>query len=217
MLALAMGNGYVALAGAIVSARAEFAAAGPVENILIARYTPSRYHGLGFGAKFVVALGASPLAILLIAWVRRRTGSLDLLFLGLAGTSRRDHRWWRCCCRAASRSTAARRRRRPRRRSSAPTTWSHARRLVGRPRQAAVEPGAGIGERPEVELDRLGPAADRGEVEIGHGEARAQQIVAALQRAVQHAERLGQRLLRLGDGVGLALVGRGHEHVDQDR
>ena len=25
-------------------------AAGPIENILIARYTPSRYHGLGFGA-----------------------------------------------------------------------------------------------------------------------------------------------------------------------
>ena len=63
------------------------AAAGPVENILIARYTPSRYHGLGFGAKFVVAFGASPLAILLISWIRSATGSLDLLFLGLAGTS----------------------------------------------------------------------------------------------------------------------------------
>jgi MFS family permease len=83
MLALAMGNGYVALGGAIVSAVLS-SAAGPVENILIARYTPSRYHGLGFGAKFVVALGASPLAILLIAWVRKATGSLELLFLGLA-------------------------------------------------------------------------------------------------------------------------------------
>jgi hypothetical protein len=83
MLALAMGNGYVALGGAIVSAVLS-SAAGPVENILIARYTPSRYHGLGFGAKFVVALGASPLAILLIAWVRQATGSLELLFLGLA-------------------------------------------------------------------------------------------------------------------------------------
>ena len=63
MLALAMGNGYVALAGAIASAVLS-SAAGPVENILIARYTPSRYHGLGFGAKFVVAFGASPIAIL---------------------------------------------------------------------------------------------------------------------------------------------------------
>jgi len=86
MLGLAMGNGYVALLGAILSAVLS-AAAGPVENILIARYTPSRYHGLGFGAKFVVAFGASPLAILLIAWVRKTTGDLDLLFLGLAGTS----------------------------------------------------------------------------------------------------------------------------------
>lgn len=86
MLALAMGNGYVALAGAIASAVLS-SAAGPVENILIARYTPSRYHGLGFGAKFVVALGASPFAILAIAWVRESTGSLELLFLGLAATS----------------------------------------------------------------------------------------------------------------------------------
>ena len=86
MLGLAMGNGYVALLGAIFSAVLS-AASGPVENILIARYTPSRYHGLGFGAKFVVAFGASPLAILLIAWVRKATGDLDLLFLGLAGTS----------------------------------------------------------------------------------------------------------------------------------
>jgi FSR family fosmidomycin resistance protein-like MFS transporter len=86
MLALAMGNGYGALAGAIVSAVLS-SAAGPVENILIARYTPSRYHGLGFGAKFVVALGASPIAIVLIAWVRKATGSLDVLFLGLAAVA----------------------------------------------------------------------------------------------------------------------------------
>jgi hypothetical protein len=86
MLALAMGNGYVALAGAIASAILS-SAAGPVENILIARYTPSRYHGLGFGAKFVVALGASPVAILAIAWVQESTGNLELLFLGLAATS----------------------------------------------------------------------------------------------------------------------------------
>lgn len=83
MLALAMGNGWLALFGAIASAVLS-SATGPVENILIARYTPSRYHGLGFGAKFVVAFGASPLAILAIAWIRKETGSLDLLFLGLA-------------------------------------------------------------------------------------------------------------------------------------
>ena len=86
MLGLAAGNGVLALAGAIASAMLS-SATGPVENILIARYTPSRYHGLGFGAKFVVAFGASPLAILAIAWVRKETGSLDLLFLMLAGLS----------------------------------------------------------------------------------------------------------------------------------
>ena len=83
MMALALGGGYVALLGAVLSAVLS-SATGPVENILIARYTPSRYHGLGFGAKFVVALGASPLAIVLIAWIRKASGSLDLLYLGLA-------------------------------------------------------------------------------------------------------------------------------------
>jgi hypothetical protein len=77
---------FGALAGAIVSAVLS-SAAGPVENILIARYTPSRYHGLGFGAKFVVALGASPVAIVLIVWVRKTAGSLDVLFLGLAAVA----------------------------------------------------------------------------------------------------------------------------------
>jgi MFS transporter, FSR family, fosmidomycin resistance protein len=86
MIALAMGNGYVALLGAIASAVLS-SAAGPIENILIARYTPSRYHGLGFGAKFVVAFGAGPIAILLIAWIRETTGSLEVFFLGLAATS----------------------------------------------------------------------------------------------------------------------------------
>ena len=86
MLGLAAGNGALALAGAIGSAILS-SATGPVENILIARYTPSRYHGLGFGAKFVVAFGASPLAIMAIAWVRKETGSLDLLFASLAGLS----------------------------------------------------------------------------------------------------------------------------------
>jgi MFS transporter, FSR family, fosmidomycin resistance protein len=59
-------------------------ATGPVENLMIARYTPSRFHGLGFGAKFIVAFGAGPLAIWLIARVKERTGDLDWLFLGLA-------------------------------------------------------------------------------------------------------------------------------------
>ncbi|MBM3383560.1 MAG: MFS transporter, partial [Betaproteobacteria bacterium] len=86
MLALAAGNVWLSFAGAIASAVLS-SASGPVENILIARYTPSRYHGLGFGAKFVVAFGAAPLAIMAIARIREATGSLDLFFLGLAGVA----------------------------------------------------------------------------------------------------------------------------------
>src|SRR6202008_1110025 len=82
--------------------------------------------------------------------------------------------WWRCCCPAAS----------ARCRPPCPSPPSsrllgHPRGLVGGTRQAAIEPAAGSGEGPEIELDGLGPAADRGKVEIGHGELRAQQIVAA--------------------------------------
>ena len=118
MLALAMGNGYVALAGAIASAVLS-SAAGPIENILIARYTPSRYHGLGFGAKFVVALGARALLpSWLIAWVRESTGSLELLFLGLAGHLGRDHAGGTAAARQRARCRRCRHRR-PRRRSSA--------------------------------------------------------------------------------------------------
>ena len=86
MLAMATGNGFVALLGATASAIFS-AVAGPIENLLIARYTPSRHHGLGFGAKFVVAFGAGPLAVWLISFVHARTGSLDALFLGLAGAA----------------------------------------------------------------------------------------------------------------------------------
>ena len=152
MLALAMGDGYVALAGAIASAVLS-SAAGPVENILIARYTPSRYHGLGFGAKFVVALGASPIAIVLIAWVRKTTGSLDCPFPRPGGARRGDHPGRAVA--AGQRTARERCARRCRSRPNSVATWRRARPCrLGRA-EAAVEPCAGIGERAEVELDRL--------------------------------------------------------------
>jgi MFS family permease len=83
MLGLALLPGYgvvlAAMASAIISS-----ASGPAENLLIGRYTPTKYHGLGFGAKFIVAFGAGPVAIWLIAHLKARTGDLELLFLGLA-------------------------------------------------------------------------------------------------------------------------------------
>jgi MFS transporter, FSR family, fosmidomycin resistance protein len=83
MLMVAEGSGLVVLAGAVFAAILS-SATGPVENLIIARYTPSRFHGLGFGAKFVIAFGVGWLAIKLIAAVKARTGDLDVLFLGLA-------------------------------------------------------------------------------------------------------------------------------------
>lgn len=83
MLMVAEGSGLVVLAGAVIAAILS-SATGPVENLLIARYTPSRFHGLGFGAKFVIAFGVGWLAIKLISAVKERTGDLGWLFLGLA-------------------------------------------------------------------------------------------------------------------------------------
>jgi len=57
----------------------------PAENMLLARFTPERHHGLAFGAKFVVAFGAAPVAILLLSRVWAATGEFEMLFLGLAG------------------------------------------------------------------------------------------------------------------------------------
>jgi MFS family permease len=86
MLGLAFLPGYGALLAAMASAIIS-SASSPAENLLIGRYTPTRYHGLGFGAKFIVAFGAGSLAIWLIAEFKARTGTLELLFLGLAVTA----------------------------------------------------------------------------------------------------------------------------------
>ncbi|MCW5746478.1 MAG: MFS transporter [Alphaproteobacteria bacterium] len=83
MLGLAVLPGYGALLAAMASAIIS-SASGPAENLLIGRYTPTRYHGLGFGAKFIVAFGAGPVAIWLIAHLKALTGDLELLFFGLA-------------------------------------------------------------------------------------------------------------------------------------
>ena len=56
----------------------------PAENMLLAKFTPSKHHGLAFGIKFVLAFGAAPLAMELIAIVRERTGDFFLLFVGMS-------------------------------------------------------------------------------------------------------------------------------------
>jgi len=62
------------------------AASLPAENMLLAHFTPAKYHGLAFGAKFVLAFGLAPLAIELVALIQRRTGSFEVLFM-LLGTA----------------------------------------------------------------------------------------------------------------------------------
>ena len=58
-------------------------AALPSENMLLSRFAPERHHGLAFGIKFVLAFGAGPLGVQLIALVREATGSFELLIYGL--------------------------------------------------------------------------------------------------------------------------------------
>lgn len=59
----------------------------PAEALLFARYTPARHHGLIFGFRYVLALGAAPLAIQFIAFVLERTGDFVWIYwlLGVAG------------------------------------------------------------------------------------------------------------------------------------
>lgn len=56
-------------------------AAIPSENGLLARYTPGKWRATAYGAKFVLALGVSAVAIPLVAWIHRATGEFFWLFI----------------------------------------------------------------------------------------------------------------------------------------
>lgn len=68
---LLQGWGLLALAIALVFINT---LAGPAENKLLAHYTPGRWQGTGYGAKFVLTLGVSASSIPLIAWLYDSTG-----------------------------------------------------------------------------------------------------------------------------------------------
>lgn len=59
----------------------------PAENMLLARYTPNRRHGLAFGIKFVLSFGAAPVAVQLVAIISGRTGGFYWVFAVLAGVA----------------------------------------------------------------------------------------------------------------------------------
>lgn len=50
-------------------------AALPAENMLLARYTPAKRHGLAYGVKFVLAFSTAPLAIWMASAVKDRPGN----------------------------------------------------------------------------------------------------------------------------------------------
>ncbi|MEI6557580.1 MAG: MFS transporter [Rhodospirillaceae bacterium] len=56
----------------------------PIENLLLARFTPGRYRGLAYGAKFILTFGVGPLAVQLAAASYRWTGTFQGLFLVVA-------------------------------------------------------------------------------------------------------------------------------------
>ncbi len=58
-------------------------AALPAENLLLARHTPEKRHGLAFGVKFVLFFAAAPLAVQLASGVAARTGEFHWLFVFL--------------------------------------------------------------------------------------------------------------------------------------
>ena len=52
----------------------------PTENILLAKFTPERHHGLIYGFKFIVAFGSAPLAVFLISKIYEQTQEFTNLF-----------------------------------------------------------------------------------------------------------------------------------------
>ena len=53
----------------------------PTENILLAKFTPEKYHGLIYGVKFIVAFGTGPIAVYIIAKTYEITHEFSYLFL----------------------------------------------------------------------------------------------------------------------------------------
>jgi len=52
----------------------------PTENILLAKFTPEKHHGLIYGIKFIVAFGSAPIAVFLISKIYDQTNEFTYLF-----------------------------------------------------------------------------------------------------------------------------------------
>jgi MFS family permease len=76
--------GGIPLIGVAMLAVLLSTAALPAENMLLARFTPAKHHGLAYGIKFVLAFGTAPLALMLVSAIQERTGEFSWLFMILA-------------------------------------------------------------------------------------------------------------------------------------
>lgn len=56
----------------------------PVENSLMAKYSPGKWRGTAFGAKYVLSIGVTALAVPLVAFIYDTTGDFYWLFIVLA-------------------------------------------------------------------------------------------------------------------------------------
>lgn len=56
----------------------------PTENLLLMRYSPARWRATAYGAKFVLAFGASSLAVPMVALIHESTGGFTWFYIGLA-------------------------------------------------------------------------------------------------------------------------------------
>ena len=52
----------------------------PTENILLAKFTPEKHHGLIYGFKFIIAFGSAPIAVFLISKIYEETQEFTNLF-----------------------------------------------------------------------------------------------------------------------------------------
>jgi MFS family permease len=57
------------------------ASALPAENMLLARYVPTRRHGFVFGLKFVLSFGAAPLAVAIVAFLSDTPSGFRTIFV----------------------------------------------------------------------------------------------------------------------------------------
>jgi len=84
VMALIATTGNAALIALSIMTVILSSAALPAENMLLARYTPSRHRSLAFGVKFVLAFSIANPAILLASWVEGRSGEYTEFFFILA-------------------------------------------------------------------------------------------------------------------------------------